>query len=75
MGMLDINKGNPIYFDELSHKIVPLRPSGVIYTVSQVNIKHYNSSNSGLYGGSPNVGHDLIGRVRWHCLCLSPALW
>eukprot|EP00965_Chrysotila_dentata_P162709 5373333-Pleurochrysis_carterae.AAC.1 len=46
--MLDINKDNPIYFDELSHNIiVPLRPSRVIYTVSQGNIEHY-WSNSGL---------------------------
>eukprot|EP00965_Chrysotila_dentata_P257544 6212920-Pleurochrysis_carterae.AAC.2 len=47
MGMLDINKDNPIYFDEFSHNIVALRPSRVICTVSQVNIKHY-MSNSGL---------------------------
>eukprot|EP00965_Chrysotila_dentata_P140868 4656990-Pleurochrysis_carterae.AAC.2 len=46
MGMLDINKDNPIYFDEPAHNIVPLRPSQVIYTVSQVNITHY-WSNSG----------------------------
>eukprot|EP00965_Chrysotila_dentata_P191819 6174771-Pleurochrysis_carterae.AAC.1 len=47
MGMLDIHEDNPIYFDELSLKILPLRPSRVIYSVSQVNIKHY-WSNSGL---------------------------
>eukprot|EP00965_Chrysotila_dentata_P178761 5903283-Pleurochrysis_carterae.AAC.1 len=46
--MLDINKDNSVYFNELSHDIVPLRPSQVIYTVSQVNIKHYYWSNSGL---------------------------
>eukprot|EP00965_Chrysotila_dentata_P245594 6206652-Pleurochrysis_carterae.AAC.1 len=34
-GMLDINKDSPIYSDELSPNIVPLRPSRVIYTVPQ----------------------------------------
>eukprot|EP00965_Chrysotila_dentata_P054965 1824672-Pleurochrysis_carterae.AAC.1 len=48
MGMLDINKDiNLIYFDEISHNIEPLRPSRIIYTVLQVNIKRY-WSNSGL---------------------------
>eukprot|EP00965_Chrysotila_dentata_P259959 6213740-Pleurochrysis_carterae.AAC.3 len=58
MSMLDINKDNLIFFDEPSHNIVPLRPSRVSYTVSQVNIQHY-WSNSGL-GYEPYfmAGHD-----------------
>eukprot|EP00965_Chrysotila_dentata_P050153 1661403-Pleurochrysis_carterae.AAC.1 len=47
MGTIDINKNNPIYFDELSHYTVSLRPSRVICIVPQINIMHY-WSNSGL---------------------------
>eukprot|EP00965_Chrysotila_dentata_P019716 654002-Pleurochrysis_carterae.AAC.1 len=41
MGNLGINKESPVCLDELSQNIVSLRPSRVILTVLQVNIKHY----------------------------------
>eukprot|EP00965_Chrysotila_dentata_P119270 3942654-Pleurochrysis_carterae.AAC.1 len=77
MGMLEIDKDNPMSFDgNPSHNIVPLRPSRVLYTVSQVNIKHYWLYKQWPRVGAPiYLGHDMIGSVGWHCLCLSQALW
>eukprot|EP00965_Chrysotila_dentata_P208034 6184474-Pleurochrysis_carterae.AAC.2 len=58
MGQLGITKVSPVYPNGLSRDIVPLRSSRVILTVPQWH-----------RDGSPDIWHDMIGSVRWHCLC------
>eukprot|EP00965_Chrysotila_dentata_P253384 6211207-Pleurochrysis_carterae.AAC.1 len=57
--MLDINKDSPIYFEELSHNIVPLRPLRMVYIVPL----------RGLARRSAGLTRRFAGLAEWRPWC------